>query len=265
MIPNKLMQVTRRCYLVIFFSSTFMYVSAQTNPEVLTNQSIIALIKADLDKSTILTTINNASNTKFSVSTTAIINLKKQGVHSEIINAMIERSGNQGSGTANIKRTQPAPALNSNLQMINHLYYLNKSNKTEPLEKVVAGLKTKRKALGYGGVSLQYEIEGAKASIRVLKNDSVSFLMNTAAAALPELVLYKLDVEKEKRTVVGVQYKTFGGMKSGSNVITFNTIALGNGIFKISPSKKLEAGEYFFGGKPVQTATAIDVFTFGVE
>jgi len=255
---NKLMQSVRYIGLVIFLTSLSSYVSAQTNLEVLTNQSVIALFKAGLDKSTILATVNNA-NSKYDVSTAAIINLKKQGVSTEIINAMIARSSGVTNGTVQKSGTQA-----SELSIVNHPYF-KVGGKLQPLEKAVAGLKTKKKVLGYGGVSFQYEIEGIKAIVRVPQNDSVSFLINTAGTTLPELVLYKLKVEKDKRTAVGVEYKTFGGMKSGSNVISFNVATLGNGIFKISPPEKLDAGEYFFGGKPVQSATTIDVYAFGVE
>ncbi len=257
---NTLMRTIRHIGLIAFLTSLSCYVSAQTNSEVLTNQSVISLVKAGLDKSTILATVNNAAS-KYDVSTTGIINLKKQGVNSEIINAMIARSSGGSTGG----KVQKSTAQASELSMVNHPYFKGSDGKLQPLEKAVAGLKTKRKALGYGGVSLLYEIEGIKAIVRVSQNDSVSFLINTAGTALPELVLYKLKVEKDKRTAVGTEYKTFGGMKSGGNVTTFNTVSVGNGVFKISPSKKLEAGEYFFGGKPVQSATTIDVFAFGVE
>lgn len=256
---NKLMRSIRHIGLITFLTSLSCYVSAQTNAEVLTNQSVIALVKAGLDKSTILATVNNAAS-KYDVSTTAIINLKKQGVNSEIINAMIARSSGGSTGTV-----QKSTAQASDLSMVNHPYFKGSDTKLQPLEKAVAGLKTKKKALGYGGVSFQYEIAGTKATVNISQKDSVSFLINTAGTALPEFVLYKLKVEKDKRTAVGAEYKTFGGMKAGNNIISFNTVTVGNGIFKISPSKKLDAGEYFFGGKPVQSATTIDVFTFGVE
>jgi len=79
------------------------------------------------------------------------------------------------------------------------------------------------------------------------------------------MVLYKLEVKKNKRTGTGAEIKAFSGMKSGKNIISFNVATLGNGIYKIIPNQKLLPGEYFFGGKPVQSATTIDVFAFGVD
>ena len=68
--------------------------SAQNKTELLTNQSVIALSKAGLDKSLIITTINN-TDSKFDVSATTLIALKKQGLSNEIISAMVEKSANK--------------------------------------------------------------------------------------------------------------------------------------------------------------------------
>lgn len=229
------------------------------NKENLTNQSVISLVKAGLDKSTILATVNNAPS-KFDVSATAIINLKKQGVPTDVINAMIEKlsSGNNTKPTAKPQTSQ------LDLPMANHPYLKN-GNKLQPLDKSIAGLRTKSKAFGYGGATIQYEIDGTKAATRINQTDSATFLINTGGTAIPELVLYKLEVKKDKRAAIGSEVKVLGGMKAGKNIIAFNLVNVATGIYKIVPMQALDAGEYFFGGKPVQSAMTIDVFAFGVQ
>ena len=91
---NKLTRTFSSIVMITFLTSLSGYALAQTHGEVLTNQSVIALVKAGLDKSTVLATVNNAAS-KYDLSTAAIINLKKQGVSTEIINAMIAK-GNKG-------------------------------------------------------------------------------------------------------------------------------------------------------------------------
>ncbi|HEV7378558.1 MAG TPA: hypothetical protein VGN64_02115 [Dyadobacter sp.] len=242
----------------------------QTNPEVLTNQSIIALSKAGLDKSVIITTINNAEN-KFDVSSTMLINLKKQGVANEVISAMVENARPAASTKTAAKekatslKPNPEKMLAAKIELINHPYLLIAASKdVKPLEKNIANTATKLKAFGYGGATAQYEIAGVSAGIRTQSADSLGFLVNTGAGA-PEFVLFKTKIEKGKRTAAHFSAKPTGGAKSGNNTISCNIFPAGNGVYKLVPSQKLEKGEYFFAGKPNGSANSIDVYAFAVD
>lgn len=76
-------------------------VQANTATELLTNANVISLFKAGLSKSVILSTIQN-SESKFDVSGSAIIGLKKQGLPDDLIEAIVNKNsnGNKGTGTS---------------------------------------------------------------------------------------------------------------------------------------------------------------------
>jgi len=243
---------------------------AQNKPEVLTNQTVISLTKAGLDKSVILSTINNSEN-KFDVSSAMLINLKKQGVANEVISAMVENAG--GNRAVSTEKVQPAPSKSkkdkinvARIELINHPYLqTSATGEVKALEKNTANSRTKVKGFGYGGSTAQYEITGVSAGVRTLATDSVVFLVNTGGAA-PEFVLFKTKIEKGKRTAAHFSAKPIGGAKSGNNTISCNILPAGSaGIFKILPSQILEKGEYFFAGKPNGSANSLDVYAFAVD
>ena len=72
--------------LLMFFAQL---VSAQNN-EVLTNKTVTELYKAGLDSSIIISKIES-SNCKFDVSSTGLVSLKKSGVPSCVIKAMLDK------------------------------------------------------------------------------------------------------------------------------------------------------------------------------
>ncbi|WP_221392636.1 hypothetical protein [Dyadobacter sp. NIV53] len=249
-------------FLPVLTTSSF----GQTKPEVLTNQTVISLVKAGLDKSVIITTINN-SDGKFDVNATSLINLRKQGVSNEIISAMVDRSaGKPNKPSDNPKAEVKIVKKGPKIDLINHPYTFNSAtNVANPLEKNVAEVRTKTKAFGYGGVTHQYEVSNVKSATRQNSADSVYFLINTGGVAIPEFVLYQTKIEKDKRVAATFTAKPIGGAKSGNNTISYNTLPAGNGLFKLVPSQKLEKGEYFFAGKPVGSANSLDVYSFGID
>src|SRR5436309_2825580 len=63
--------------------------SAYSQAEVMTNVEIISLTKAGLDKGVIINKIRQ-SQTKFDVSTDALIHLKELGVDGDVVKAMLD-------------------------------------------------------------------------------------------------------------------------------------------------------------------------------
>jgi hypothetical protein len=258
------LSATQASLIVTLFVSALTHISyGQSKPEILTNQTVVSLVKAGLDKSIIITTINNADG-KFDVSTQGLLNLKKLGVPNEVIMVMVEKESApvqtshqiaaQSNGRARLK-----------VELINHPYALNAAGNTvSALEKNTANIATRMKALGYGGVTSQYEISGIKAAIRKPASDSLTFVVNTGGGA-PEFVLYKTKVTKDKWVAASLKVGPTSGAKSGNNTISFNVFPESNGVFKLVPLQKLEPGEYFFAGKPVVSANSIDVYSFGID
>lgn len=170
------------------------------------------------------------------------------------------------AGSPLCAQTAENTALASSVEILNHPYYYQQGDKTpEPLEKVIAGTKTKKVALGYGGVNFLYEIKGVSSPLRITGTNQPEFLINTGGAPIPELTLYRLTATKGKRHAVGGAYKTFGGMKTGEDVIPFNILSAGEGLHRIVPTEELEAGEYFFAGPVVEGSSSFPVFAFGID
>lgn len=170
------------------------------------------------------------------------------------------------SGSMIYAQTVESPVLATQVEIINHPYYYQEGAGTPvPLEKAIAGTKTKKVILGYGGVNFLYEIKGVASPLRITGTNQPEFLINTGGAPVPDLTLYKLTVKKGMRHAVGGAYKTFGGMKTGEGVIPFNVLSAGEGLHRIVPAEELEAGEYFFAGATVEGSASFPVFAFGLD
>ena len=235
-----------------------------------TNKSVIDLHKAGLGDEIILTKISQ-SKCAFDLSTDALIDLKAKGVSADVIKAMMNKTE---SGTANATSNtgatkEPAKSGSSGKtnapspDLMNHVYVYNKSDRSvKPLEKSVAGIRTKQ---GMFGGSAMLQVDGAKSAIQIGNAESTSFVINTGSAALPELTLYKVKSVKNKREVASMKVNSFSGVKTGEDVISLNISKLSDGVFEITTAKKLEKGEYFFTGKPAASSNSMDAYTFGVE
>jgi len=241
---------------------------AQSKTEVLTNVSIINLHKAGLDAGVISSKIESSS-CKFDVSTNGLVGLKKQGVPDDIIKLMVEKDSNKPATPSGSSKPIAEPKKENvktsalSVDLMNHVYVYYKSRQSaKALEKSVAGIRTKQ---GMFGGSAMLQVDGAKSGIQVSQDDATSFVINTGSNTLPELVLYKVKSAKNKREVASMKVNTFTGVKTGEDVIALDITKLSEGIFQISPNKKLEKGEYFFTGKPVAGANSMDAYTFGVE
>ena len=262
------------CLLLLTVSLTLTALTgiSQSASAVLTNLGVIDMHKSGLGTDIILTSIES-SPSKFNVTAPGLIALKKAGVDESVIKAMIEKQSGKVSATSVASATNSAGKTGTSasnikaekasaLSLLNHVYYSSSTSAAKPLEKMVAGIRTKQGAFG-GSILLQ--VEGDKSEIRINSGDAAGFLINTGSEVLPELVLYKLKAVKGKREVATMKAGTFSGVKTGEDVITLNISRSGNGTYKITPGKTLLPGEYFFAGKPTPGSTSADAFAFGVD
>ena len=84
-------------YILLLLLWLPFFVVAQT--ETLTNADVLKMSKLDLPSSSIINKIR-ISQTKFDVSVDALLELKKQGVGTEVINAMMDAGSNAHKETA---------------------------------------------------------------------------------------------------------------------------------------------------------------------
>ena len=231
--------------------------------ETLTNSGVIALTGAGLSPELIVAKMESSACT-FDLSTNGLVALKKAGVNDAVLQAMMSRGSGKVGSTA---KPKPGPTTNKapKLEIANHPYFRNSSGAWNPLEKATSSLKSKMVAMGYGGVKMLFQIPNEKSPSRFIATDSTTFLINTFGTSMPEFVLYQAKLEKGNRAAVGAKVGGLSGVSSGQDVITFNVLPVGNGIFRLVPSKKLPPGEYFFAGKPVGNVMTVDAYAFGVD
>lgn len=150
-------------------------------------------------------------------------------------------------------------------------YYQPSGNTLKPLEKTTAKYVTKSKALGYGGVTINFVLDGDKSPIRFVSIDRTSFVVAMADGTGDPtgwFTLYKATVKKGKRSGNFGDYKVFGKSSTSKEVISYSVKSHGNQVYEIIPDAKLETGEYFFANKGSLSKygnTAADVFAFGVD
>ena len=239
---------------------------AQTlKAEILTNRSIIEVIKAGLGNDIILSKINS-STCRFDVSTPALIDLKKQGVPEAVISAMIGKTNR--AATVDPAAGSTPVSKSGNLPAISQLNYVHsyENGKVSPLEKLLGKGTTKKKAFGYGGTELRVEVKGATSLVRLPQDAAGSFIINMGGNTLPDLALFKMKAEKDKRYAV-TGLLTPSGPKSSDDMLQVELSKLGDGVYGIKISSKLEKGEYCFTSKPNlnQSTSASDVYAFTVQ
>lgn len=249
----------------------YMPVAFAQAAETLTNKNIIELQKAGFGKDIILSKIETAAS-RFDVSTAGLVNLKKAGVEEDVINAMITKGAakkNAAGGTAAASVAGKSGAAVPEPDIINLIHYYEKAQgKITPLEKSTAQMRTRSKALGYGGVNLTFELNTPKSDVRLPQAETLAFMVNTGGGPADAFVLYKLQVKKNTRQAVATNYSAFVGMKGSEGVVAINIKVLKPGVFELIPAAKLVPGEYFFANKTAgnaATTSNAEVYAFGID
>lgn len=273
----------RKPFLYLLLTGLFLVeiIHAQTNKEVIDNQSIIDMYKAGFSKDLLLSKIDN-SECHFNTSTQGLIDLKKAHVPESIISAMMKQGDKKGAvkptitTTASVQTATEAKVaqaksngLAPDLEILNLIHAWNKgNNQTLALEKTTAQMKSKTKALGYGGVNIVFEVTGDRSPVRLAGSDQTVFLVNTGGAVPDGFVLYKLAVKKKYREAVSTNVNGVGQMKGSEGVISVNIKSLKNGLYELTPAAALAKGEYFFAQRSnsnALTTSNADVYTFGID
>lgn len=170
-----------------------------------------------------------------------------------------------GIGSAQTKKI-PVPAT---LDEIN--YYRKSDNALQPLQRGKADFVTKVKGFGYGGAAMNFVLDGDKASVR-LSGDSVSFIIalgDGMGDPTGAFNLFRVDVKKGKRVANYSNTKVyFGKSGSGEGIISFAVKKLGDQVYEIVPSEKLDKGEYMFVNRGTlgnYGGRSADAFAFGID
>jgi hypothetical protein len=136
-----------------------------------------------------------------------------------------------------------------NPEYANHPYFFDKNTKQiTALEKSSAKMSSKVKALGYGGMSMQYVIEGNASSMNIPVADTTEFVVTGGNAMMDPsqmLSLYPLDASKRQRSAVMAQGKGLLGKNKQAEKISCLLKKINDKYVLVVPVK-LEPGQYAF-------------------
>jgi len=236
--------------------------------EILTDQTIISLVKAGLGPDTIVAKIN-ASRGSYDTSTDALIELKQANVPDPVIAAMVNRSKSPVMANATLDNTNPDPLAPHSPG----IYMLDPRGAGQML-RIDATVSNQTKTSNILGYAFTYGLSSAKLKT-VIPNGTARlqsssrqpvfyFYFNqsnplasltdfstgfTANASSPnEFSLVHLQKKGDHREAV-IGSLGFASAKSGISdkarvAFTYNDVA--PGVFKVTPTIDLEPGEYGF-------------------
>lgn len=257
-----------RLFFVLAIMS--LAISSPALAETLTNSSVIALTAAGLDADTIIAKIQS-SDTKFDLSTAQLVLLKKRGVPSSVIAAMLAADGRKkgvstvppssGVSSRSVAAASRPPASRPSG------IYLMRSGQLVRIEANVSG-QTKTggflgSALSYGIAKISTKVVLQGETARVQTNEpsptfyfylpprasSSSFDAPSTTPDSPSqfslIRLQKKDGSREARIGRG----NISGFQSGvvsKDRVDFTYDEDRPGIYAVRPSSPLSAGEYSF-------------------
>jgi hypothetical protein len=182
--------------IMMVFLLTVVHVFAE---EIITNETIVTMVKAGLGEELIISKIKTSQN-QFDVSTDSILKLKNEGVNENIIKAMIEASKPKVSTPL-----EPSAVTKMIIANLTNLY-LKKDAKMVAIPRIIAEEASSEKkgaiwgwGLGlpssiYGPEDIWYFIRGEKSVVRTTdKQPAFCTKMNPSA-----FLLVKLTYQKKK-------------------------------------------------------------------
>ena len=273
--------------------------SSPAHAETLDNQSVLTLVSAGLGDEAIIAKIKTSA-TKFDTSMDALIKLKRSGVSSPVIAAMVEAS------SAGPTSTNAAGSPDSPDPLVPHpsgVYLLDNSSESSRMMSIDPSTSNQTKTGGFLGYALTGGIASmsfktvvpnpqAKTVSKVVRpvfyfyfdqsNRSLSnggsnaIWMSGAVTSPNEFSLVRFDVKKDHREAKVGKFN-IAGAKSGvmdKDRIPFTYTLVMPGVYKVVPDADLKPGEYGFiysastgggglGGAGVGAMTA-KIFDFSI-
>ena len=271
--------------------------SAQ-QPQSLTNEAVIQLVKAEVTEDTIVKFIR-LHMPGFDLSASGIVSLKRAGVSDKIIQAMLDRAAEAESGrTPTSTRTVPdrdptaggkspdsgseptsstvansdaAPRPLQGLPKENGIYYEKDGRFTELFGKPVvrtqtAGFAKTILTAGMSKVRSRSEIPGEHAQLQIGERQPVFYVLVPEGQSPEALTLVELDREDGRRRFqIGSAGGITGRSDSGYDLDKVRQVRIervGGRAFRIMPDEELKPGEYGFVG--AVTHTTVGVASAGV-
>jgi hypothetical protein len=290
------------CLLSVILSVTpkaFAQEPGKSSDEVLTNETVIKMVKANLSPIIIVSKIRT-SKVNFNLSTDELIRLQQEKVPDEVIKAMVDSASSEASrvsetGAGDVTKTDPNDPLSTHEAGI---YYFQEANGVKKLVQIEPSVYSQTKSGGMFAQALTYGIAKVKSKAVLstphaklqldtprpvfyfyfeVKNSGLSNSGNVYSSSTSpnEFVMVKMDEKTKTRELVVGQYNLFGAQSGTLDKYArpFDYEKVAPGVYKVTPKEDLIKGEYglFYGGSsPIATygyfgaPGGSKVFDFGI-
>src|SRR5438093_2142834 len=250
----------RLTFILAVAALTLVTATSLTAQEVLTNESLIALKKAGLSDSIIVSKIR-ASQTKFDVSTKGLIGLKNAGLSDQVIEAVV----NAGSGSAAPPAAAAPPTAAATATTKETIYHLA-GGKYFELNPAASSMETN---VSFYSNKSELVLKGRKAQYRVTDKKPVFY----SAWGPNEAPLVRMkpgsDHDDRNLKIGGGSFMPFGGTQSfgvrSEDKIDVDAEKDARGLYKVTPKEPLKAGEYAFVLTFGSAAGSGKVYDFGID
>jgi hypothetical protein len=259
---------------------------AQTKTEVLTNETITALVQKGLGSTIIINKIKT-SKTNFDVSTDALIKLKESNVPDEIVAVMVDYAGNKENTLVDLNN--PLSYHNSGIYYFNPKNSLNRLSRIDPTvissnkngsvgtaiaQRFSYGIASSNNTSIVSGPNARKQIHDAQFVFYFYFDKSKGSLNNsaywwfTSASSPNEFTLVRFKEKKDSRELITGQSNAYSSNTgiSEKQKIPFDYTEVGEGIYKVTLRGDIKTGEYcFLFTGAIPSAYANDkVFDFGI-
>ena len=232
--------------------------------EVLTNDSVIQMIKAGLPEAVVIGKIKSTA-TKFDLKTDSLVSLKKAGVSDKVLEAMVA-SGSGSAPTTGAMPAPPAPAMAAGALKNTDVIYQLVGGKYVEMFATSANLETN---MAFFQSKSEVVLEGKRAQYRTTDKQPV-FLSTYSSTDAPLVRLKPGDDHNDRNLKIGSgAFMPFGGTQKmgvrNEDKIPVTIERDPRGFYKVTPSAALPPGEYGFILATGFGAGSGKIYDFGVD
>ena len=232
--------------------------------EVLTNDSVIQMVKAGLPEAIVIAKIKGTA-TKFDLKTDSLVSLKKAGVSDKVLEAMVA-AGSASAAPTTAMPAPPAPAVAAGALKNQDVIYQLIGDKYVEMFATSANLETN---MAFFQSKSEVVLEGRKAQFRIKEKQPV-FLSTYSSTDAPLVKLKPGDSNNDRNLKIGSgAFMPFGGTQKmgvrNEDKIAINIERDARGFYKVTPASPLPPGEYGFILATGFGAGSGKVYDFGVD
>jgi hypothetical protein len=232
--------------------------------EVLTNDSVVQMVKAGLPEAIVIAKIKGTA-TKFDLKTDSLVGLKKAGVSDKVLEAMVA-AGSVTAAPTTAMPAPPAPAVAAGAIKNQDVIYQLVGDKYVEMFATSANLETN---MAFFQSKSEVVLEGKRARYRISDKQPV-FLSTYSSTDAPLVRLKPGDGHDDRNLKIGSgAFMPFGGTQRmgvrNEDKIPINIERDARGFYKLTPASPLPPGEYGFILATGFGAGSGKIYDFGVD